>query len=306
MATEEIPHSRPLVTRAQAKAAGLKRYFTGEPCKRGHLAERKVSDRKCCECGLAAGRQLRSRNPEKARENYRRWASRNPEKVKRAYEAWRHRNPEKAKASHKNWLSRNPDKVRSYAKKSYHRDVKASRRKLRERRIADPQKFKDYKTADYKKHGTKRRAAVLKRYYEKQSELDAINTLWRKNNPERARAIARNWARKNAQKLKEWRDANPDKLRVYRTLTKARRRLRVAAGGRFTTPDINRIFDQQKGKCAYCRVSLQSGFHIDHIKPLAKGGSNRPSNLQLCCADCNHSKQARDPLEFARSLEMLL
>lgn len=39
-----------LVSRASAKAAGLKRYFTGKPCKVGHLSERAVCGCNCMEC----------------------------------------------------------------------------------------------------------------------------------------------------------------------------------------------------------------------------------------------------------------
>jgi hypothetical protein len=39
-----------IITRAEAREKGLKRYFTGKPCGRGHIAERTVSDSHCCEC----------------------------------------------------------------------------------------------------------------------------------------------------------------------------------------------------------------------------------------------------------------
>ncbi len=39
----------PIITRAQAKAQGLKRYFTGKPCKRGHVAEARIGGG-CVEC----------------------------------------------------------------------------------------------------------------------------------------------------------------------------------------------------------------------------------------------------------------
>jgi hypothetical protein len=31
-----------IISRKEAKAAGLTRYFTGKPCKRGHVVERRV------------------------------------------------------------------------------------------------------------------------------------------------------------------------------------------------------------------------------------------------------------------------
>lgn len=40
----------PIITRAQAKAAGLKRYFTGQPCANGHVCERNVTDTHCMDC----------------------------------------------------------------------------------------------------------------------------------------------------------------------------------------------------------------------------------------------------------------
>lgn len=39
-----------VITKEEAKKRGLKRYFTGRPCGRGHIAERQVSSRECCEC----------------------------------------------------------------------------------------------------------------------------------------------------------------------------------------------------------------------------------------------------------------
>jgi hypothetical protein len=41
------------ITRKAAKARGLARYFTGRPCKRGHRAERLVSNATCNECARA-------------------------------------------------------------------------------------------------------------------------------------------------------------------------------------------------------------------------------------------------------------
>lgn len=39
-----------IISKSEAKARGLKRYFTGNPCSRGHLSERLVSDSKCIKC----------------------------------------------------------------------------------------------------------------------------------------------------------------------------------------------------------------------------------------------------------------
>jgi hypothetical protein len=39
-----------IITRADALSKGLRTFWTAEPCKRGHVAERYVSDRGCVEC----------------------------------------------------------------------------------------------------------------------------------------------------------------------------------------------------------------------------------------------------------------
>lgn len=39
-----------IITRKEAKAQGLKTYFTGNPCKRGHNSQRYTSSRGCVEC----------------------------------------------------------------------------------------------------------------------------------------------------------------------------------------------------------------------------------------------------------------
>lgn len=45
-----MSRKRTVVSRRTAEARGLKRYFTGKPCKRGHLAERYTSNGKCVAC----------------------------------------------------------------------------------------------------------------------------------------------------------------------------------------------------------------------------------------------------------------
>src|SRR3546814_20045766 len=49
-----------------------------------------------------------------------------------------------------------------------------------------------------------------------------------------------------------------------------------------------------KGACAYCG-SASGPFHLDHVKPFSRGGSNHRSNLKLACRDCNLRK-SNNPL----------
>jgi hypothetical protein len=48
-----------IITRKQAREQGLTRYFTGKPCKNGHIAERFASKGICLECNRAHNTALR-------------------------------------------------------------------------------------------------------------------------------------------------------------------------------------------------------------------------------------------------------
>jgi len=62
-------------------------------------------------------------------------------------------------------------------------------------------------------------------------------------------------------------------------------------------------------KCAYCDAQ-NTPLQVEHIRPKARGGSNRVSNLTLACENCNQAKDARpveeflahDPVRLARIL----
>jgi len=54
--------NQPVINRQDAKSLGLKRFFTGEPCKYGHVSERNVHDNRCRECMKIAAKTTRYRD----------------------------------------------------------------------------------------------------------------------------------------------------------------------------------------------------------------------------------------------------
>jgi hypothetical protein len=58
-------------------------------------------------------------------------------------------------------------------------------------------------------------------------------------------------------------------------------------------PNMRRVkvFSKTDGKCYYCGCILcYQTFHIDHIEPTSRGGTNLQSNLAPSCPGCNTSK----------------
>jgi hypothetical protein len=73
------------ISREEAKARGLRYYFTGKPCKHGHVVERLVHNKNCMECRrLCNGPNLkkwRRANPEHWKNYIRDWRQQYPERV---------------------------------------------------------------------------------------------------------------------------------------------------------------------------------------------------------------------------------
>lgn len=78
-----------------------------------------------------------------------------------------------------------------------------------------------------------------------------------------------------------------------------RRARKRAASGRFTAAQVRALYARQRGRCAWCAASLADGFHRDHRVPLALGGANDITNIDLLCPGCNVRKGAKDPIAWA-------
>lgn len=105
---------------------------------------------------------------------------------------------------------------------------------------------------------------------------------------------------KASAQLRRYRSENPHKAREWQQ----NRRNRKA--GRLEYGTIPRLMEAQRRRCAHCGKSLRSGYHVDHIKPLSKGGKHEAANIQLLCGPCNLHKSNRDPIAFAQMSGRLL
>ena len=85
-----------LISRTEAKNLGLTRYFTGVPCSKGHISERLTYNWMCAQCNLDHVKNRYKKNPKKT--------------IIRATQHNRN-NPEKAREQRKKWKLKNPNKV---------------------------------------------------------------------------------------------------------------------------------------------------------------------------------------------------
>ena len=183
------------------------------------------------------------------------------EKRRARVAAWNKANPGKQRAISAAWDKANPEKKRA-ARVAW---VKAN-----------PEKQRVSGAAWIKANPERKRAA---------------HAAWAKANPEKIRAYNVAWSKANREKKRAifvaWSKANPEKTR----LRSAKRR---AAKLKALSPDANKAFVAGFYAIA-SRVSKCLGIShdVDHIVPLALGGSHCHRNLQVIPASWNYRKHAR-------------
>ena len=80
--------------RGEALASGAPHYFTGKPCKHGHLAARYAAG-DCVECANAATNRWLAGRPEYSKEHY----AANRERIAARTKKWKVDNPDKVRAA---------------------------------------------------------------------------------------------------------------------------------------------------------------------------------------------------------------
>lgn len=110
------------MTQSQAKALGLKTYFTGKPCKRGNVSYRSISGACLCDAckqaNLDSCKRWYANNSDAKNKSARKWQSENPDKVRKASLDHYHRNKAELQPAHrertKKFREEQPGKVMAY------------------------------------------------------------------------------------------------------------------------------------------------------------------------------------------------
>jgi 5-methylcytosine-specific restriction endonuclease McrA len=108
-----------VISREEAKALGLNKYYTGRPCSRGHVAERYIINRQCLGCQ----EQYRKTNSDKVKEIIKRYWAANKER-KREYD--------------KKYVAENAERKRAVAAAYYAANAERILQRQLDRRAKNP------------------------------------------------------------------------------------------------------------------------------------------------------------------------
>jgi 5-methylcytosine-specific restriction endonuclease McrA len=155
--------------------------------------------------------------------------------------------------------ARNGEHVRALQRATYHRN--------RDKNIEAMKEYRDSLDPEFRK--------ARNREY---------NRIWREKHREELRAYMREYAGTPEQRLKQ-RDV------------KGRRRAREH-GTTAGPVNILTLLDSHDGTCGICGQPLDINtdvYHLDHIIPLAAGGTHTQNNLQVAHSSCNFIKNKHLP-----------
>ena len=140
---------------------------------------------------------------------------------------------------------------------------------------------------------------------------------WMKRNPEKAREAVRRWSKTHPEQrraakrlyyarhreqhtltMAAYHKAHPEVLRAKSSAYRARAR---AADGRFTSAEWRALVDIYDGWCAYRGEA--GPLQVDHRIPLSRGGTNAIDNVLPACRTCNTQKGQMTETEFRARLD---
>lgn len=134
-----------IIPKNEAKNLGMSRFFTGAPCRRGHIAERKTSSGDCIEClkvkrntdngrekqrrrmnewlshskgkKASSDRNYRQRNRKRIDKKKKKYVDENKALVAERKNIWYSKNKEHCRIKSKAWVDNNPEKRKEIARK---------------------------------------------------------------------------------------------------------------------------------------------------------------------------------------------
>jgi 5-methylcytosine-specific restriction endonuclease McrA len=120
----------------------------------------------------------------------------------------------------------------------------------------------------------------------RQCKSEVSREYWQKTHAARLET-SRRWRAEHPTYFRDWARANPDKILAKMQRRRARHK---EAEGRASGEAIAARIAFYGGRCWMCGEDADT---LDHVIPLARGGSNWPANLRPACRRCNRQKGTR-------------
>ncbi len=121
---------------------------------------------------------------------------------------------------------------------------------------------------------------------------------WREENPEKRKKYYLDNKENIIEKVRKWRKDHPEKRAENNS---KRRSLLKGQDFHFNSEDIRDKIEFYENRCFYCKEELDK-YHVDHMWPLSRGGSNTWENIAIACPTCNLSKGTKTAEEFMEVL----
>lgn len=216
-----------------------------------------------------------------------------------------------AKVYMSEWAAKNKEHVKTYNKEHGKKYYEQNRDRL----IAQSLKYQQEHAAERKiymaEYWVKNKEtlqAQKKAYYEENKEaLYQKHREWVADNPDKMEEYRKKWEFENPEKAKQakkdWADRN---IEYMNAKSRARRAMRIGNG--FEPYTVDEMLEKYGTDCHVCgepidleaprkcgRGGWEKGLHIDHLIPIAKGGSDTLENTRPAHGLCNISRGASMP-----------
>ncbi len=115
-----------IISRKDALERGLKRFFTGKPCQKGHVAERFVANFDCIECKNAYIKEYNAANKDRVQANRSAYREANKERIAKVTKDYREANKERISSQRNNYIASNKARRASMNAKRRARELRAT------------------------------------------------------------------------------------------------------------------------------------------------------------------------------------
>lgn len=167
------------------------------------------------------------------------------------------------------------------------------KRKIYDRRDEDREGFREYQREWNRKNPGKHAEYEARRRAREGDAINARRRELREEKSEQYRRQKREWWAKNRARIGEHRRMRYQENPAPVLDRNARGRARRSGAKVVLRVDEDEVIRRDCGRCGICGEPVMGPFHLDHIVPLAAGGTHEPDNVQLAHPTCNARKQDR-------------